>query len=88
VNSSILQTFYQALASGRHLNELIVLFLLIGLMLDGYAVLSAVTAFNRWIHHKLRNQNPPMQRCPLPQTSPPAQSDSSPQDHLGQAHCK
>jgi len=58
VNMSVLRPFYQALASGRHLNELIVFLLVVGLLFDGYAVLSLALAFHRWLHGKFRDQDP------------------------------
>jgi hypothetical protein len=79
VNMTVLHPFYQALASGRHLNELIVLFLLVGLLFDGYAILSAASAINKLLHRRVRNEGPPTEPYSHPHGNPPAQSSSSSQ---------
>jgi hypothetical protein len=77
VNVSDLRPVYRILESPRHLVEVISVLVVIGLLFDGYAILLAALAINRWIQQKLRNERRLMQAASLLQDHSPIQSTSS-----------
>jgi hypothetical protein len=51
---TVLRPIYHSLATGRHINEVVIGLLLIAVIFDGYAIIAATLAICHWVKRSIR----------------------------------